>query len=38
VQTGFYIGTTIDLPENLQQPSNRPCEFAWSLKMKAADV
>jgi alpha-L-fucosidase len=32
------LGTTIDLPENLQQPSNRPCEFAWSLKMEAADV
>lgn len=29
-------GTTIDLPENLQQPSNRPCDFAWSLKMEAA--
>jgi alpha-L-fucosidase len=25
-------GTTISLPENLQQPGNRPCDFAWSLK------
>jgi hypothetical protein len=25
-------GTTISLPENLQQASNRPCDFAWSLK------
>jgi alpha-L-fucosidase len=30
--------TMIDLPENLQQPSNRPCDFAWSLKMEAADA
>jgi alpha-L-fucosidase len=25
-------GTTISLPENLQQAGNRPCDFAWSLK------
>jgi alpha-L-fucosidase len=29
-------GTIIVLPENLQQPSNRPCEFAWSLKFAVA--
>ena len=29
-------GTTITLPENLQQPSNRPCDFAWSLKLQVA--
>jgi alpha-L-fucosidase len=28
-------GTTIVLPENLQQPGNRPCEYAWSLKIDA---
>jgi alpha-L-fucosidase len=27
-------GTTITLPENLQQPSNRPCEHAWTLKIE----
>jgi alpha-L-fucosidase len=27
-------GTTIKLPENLQQPANRPCEYAWSLKIE----
>jgi alpha-L-fucosidase len=31
-------GTTITLPENLQQSRNRPCEHAWSLKIKAADA
>ena len=29
-------GTTITLPENLQQPGNRPCGHAWSLKLEAA--
>jgi len=29
-------GTIIALPENLQQPSNRPCDFAWSLKLQVA--
>ena len=27
-------GTTITLPENLQQPGNRPCAYAWSIKME----
>jgi alpha-L-fucosidase len=27
-------GTTVALPENLQQASNRPCEYAWSLKVE----
>jgi alpha-L-fucosidase len=31
-------GTTISFPENLQQGSNRPCEYAWSLKIDAADA
>ena len=30
-------GTTIRFPENLQQGSNRPCEYAWSLKIKATE-
>jgi alpha-L-fucosidase len=29
-------GTTITLPENLQQPDNRPCDYAWSLKFQVA--
>jgi alpha-L-fucosidase len=29
-------GTTFTLPENLQQASNRPCEYAWSLKVEEA--
>jgi alpha-L-fucosidase len=31
-------GTTIALPDNLQQPGNRPCEYAWSLKINAAQA
>jgi len=27
-------GTTITLPENLQQASNRPCDYAWSLRFE----
>lgn len=27
-------GTAINLPENLQQPENRPCEHAWTLKIE----
>lgn len=27
-------GTTVTLPENLQDPKNRPCEYAWSLKFE----
>ena len=26
-------GTTISLPEQLQQADNRPCEYAWSFKI-----
>lgn len=26
------MGTTIGLPEELQQASNRPCQYAWCLK------
>ena len=29
-------GTTISLPENLQQASNRPCRYAWTLKFETA--
>jgi alpha-L-fucosidase len=31
-------GTTIMFPENLQQASNRPCEYAWSLKIEATEA
>jgi alpha-L-fucosidase len=27
-------GTTISIPENLQQASNRPCEFTWCLRLE----
>ena len=27
-------GTIITLPENLQQPGNRPCDYAWTLKFE----
>ncbi len=30
-------GTTITLPENLQQPANRPCDHAWTLKIEPAE-
>jgi alpha-L-fucosidase len=29
-------GTIVTLPENLQQAGNRPCSYAWSLKIEAA--
>ncbi|MGB6432309.1 MAG: alpha-L-fucosidase [Candidatus Acidiferrales bacterium] len=29
------LGTTITLPESLQQPANRPCEYAWCFKIEA---
>ena len=29
-------GTTVTLPENLQQADNRPCDYAWSLKFEVA--
>lgn len=31
-------GTTITLPENLQQASHRPCDFAWSVKFEAMEA
>jgi alpha-L-fucosidase len=31
-------GTIISLPENLQQAGNRPCEYAWSLKIEATEA
>jgi alpha-L-fucosidase len=31
-------GTTIKLPENLQQQSNRPCEHAWTLKIESTRI
>lgn len=27
-------GTVISLPENLQQATNRPCDYAWSFKFE----
>jgi len=29
--------TTVTLPENLQQLSNRPCEHAWTLRFEAVE-
>jgi alpha-L-fucosidase len=29
-------GTTITLPENLQQAGNRPCAYAWSLRLETS--
>jgi alpha-L-fucosidase len=31
-------GTVISFPENLQQASNRPCEYAWSLKVETTEA
>ncbi len=31
-------GTTIALPENLQQSDNRPCDYAWCMKLQVAGV
>ncbi len=31
-------GTTIVFPENLQQQVNRPCEYAWTLKIEPTRV
>ncbi len=31
-------GTTITFPDNLDQAANRPCEFAWTLKMRAIET
>ena len=30
-------GTKVTFPENLYQASNRPCEYAWCLKMEMVD-
>ena len=30
-------GTTITLPENLQSSSNRPCDFAWTIKIEPSE-
>jgi alpha-L-fucosidase len=29
-------GMTVRFPENLQQPANRPCDYAWTLKIEPA--
>jgi alpha-L-fucosidase len=31
-------GATITFPENLQQPGNRPCSYAWSLRFETATL
>jgi alpha-L-fucosidase len=31
-------GTVISLPETLQDPSRRPCEFAWAFKIEAVQA
>jgi alpha-L-fucosidase len=31
-------GTTVSLPENLQEAANRPCDYTWILKFEAADM
>lgn len=30
-------GTTIAFPESLQPPDHRPCQYAWTLKLEAAE-
>lgn len=30
-------GTTFSFPENLQPPANRPCDYAWTLKIEATE-
>ncbi len=30
-------GTIITLPESLQQPDNRPCNFAWTLRFESPE-
>jgi alpha-L-fucosidase len=29
-------GTILSIPEALQQSNNRPCDYAWSLKIEAS--
>jgi alpha-L-fucosidase len=31
-------GTTLVLPENLQEEKNRPCKYAWCLKIQTAEA
>ncbi|WP_348269483.1 alpha-L-fucosidase [Edaphobacter paludis] len=31
-------GTIINLPENLQQATNRPCDYAWTLKFETVEA
>ncbi len=31
-------GTTVMLPENLQQAGNRPCDYAWTLKFEMMET
>jgi alpha-L-fucosidase len=31
-------GTTITFPENLQPASNRPCDYAWTIKIEAVNA
>jgi alpha-L-fucosidase len=31
-------GTTITFPEVLQQPANRPCDHAWTLKIEPVET
>ena len=31
-------GIKILIPENLQEPANRPCDFAWVFKMRGEEV
>jgi len=31
-------GTTITLPESLQQAGNRPCDYAWTLKFEMMET
>jgi alpha-L-fucosidase len=31
-------GTTISLPQNLQQETNRPCQHAWTLRIEPAQA
>lgn len=31
-------GTLITLPEQLQQPTNRPCDYAWCLRIEAVET
>ena len=31
-------GTVITLPAELQEPSHRPCDFAWTIKVEAAEA